>query len=86
MILVHILEHYILPIIATVIFVWVLFESVYPPIFPITEAVTVSVGYLAFAIFYAVRTIKLKPEVARRAGRSVNLVEEENLAEQQHKD
>jgi len=81
---VHIAEHYLLPIIATVIFVWVLFESVYPPIFPITEAVIASVGYLAFAIYYAVRTVKLKPDVARRAGKSVNLVEEEKLAEQQH--
>jgi len=83
-VVVHIAEHYLLPIIATVIFVWVLFESVYPPIFPITEAVIASVGYLAFAIYYAVRTVKLKPDVARRAGKSVNLVEEEKLAEQQH--
>ena len=73
-----------LPIIATIVFVWVLYESLYPPIFPITEAVIASIGYLAFAIYYAMRTVKLKPEVAKRAGKSVNLVEEEKLAEQQH--
>ena len=28
---IHITEHYVLPIIATIIFVWVLFESLYPP-------------------------------------------------------
>jgi amino acid transporter len=83
-IFVHIVEHYVLPIIATIVFVWVLYESLYPPIFPITEAVIASIGYLAFAIYYAMRTVKLKPEVAKRAGKSVNLVEEEKLAEQQH--
>jgi len=83
-IFIHITEHYVLPIIATIIFVWVLFESLYPPVFPISEAVMASFGYLIFAIFYAVRTVKLKPDVAARAGKSVNIVEEEKLAEQLH--
>ena len=78
-IFVHIAEHYVLPITATVIFAWVLYESIVPPVFPISEAVLASFGYLAFALLYAVRTVKLKPDVAARAGRSVNLVEEEKL-------
>ena len=78
--LIHITEHYILPILATAVFVFVLYESVIPPIFPITEAIAASVIYLAFAIYYAIRIKITKPEVARRAGRSVNLVEEEKLA------
>ena len=78
-IFVHITEHYVLPITATVIFAWVLYESIVPPVFPISEAVLASFGYLAFALLYAVRTVKLKPDVAARAGKSVNLVEEEKL-------
>jgi amino acid transporter len=78
--LIHITEHYVLPILATAVFIFVLYESVIPPIFPITEAIAASVIYLAFAIYYAIRIKITKPEVARRAGRSVNLVEEEKLA------
>jgi len=84
-IVVHITEHYVLPIIATVIFLWVLYESIIPPVFPITEAVIGASAYLVFAIFYAIRTVKLKPEVAARAGKSVNLVEEEKLVELEKK-
>ena len=80
-IVVHITEHYVLPIIATGIFIWVLFESIVPPVFPITEAVIGAIGYLIFAVYYAMRTVKLKPQVAARAGKSVNLVEEEKLDE-----
>lgn len=80
-IFVHISEHYVLPVIATVIFVWVLYESLYPPVFPITDAVVASIIYLVFALSYARRIVKHKPDVAKRAGRSVNLVEEEKLGE-----
>ena len=76
---IHIAEHYVLPVMATVIFAWVLYESIYPPVFPITDAVVAAIGYLFFAFYYARRTVKKKPDVARRAGRSVNLVEEEKL-------
>jgi amino acid transporter len=85
-IFIHITEHYLLPIIATIIFLWVLVESIVPPVFPITEAVVAALGYLIFAIFYAVRTVKNKPDVAARAGKSVNLVEEEKLAAEQQAD
>ena len=78
--LIHITEHYVLPILATAVFIFVLYESVIPPIFPITEAIAASVIYLAFAIYYAIRIKITKPEVARRAGKSMNLVEEEKLA------
>ncbi|MCL4314265.1 MAG: APC family permease [Candidatus Thermoplasmatota archaeon] len=76
----HITEHYVLPVIATAIFIFVLYESLIPPVFPITEAVIAAVMYLVFAVVFAVRTVKLKPDVAARAGKSVNLVEEEKLA------
>lgn len=80
-IFIHIAEHYFLPVLATVIFVWVLFESLYPPVFPITDAIIASIIYLLFAFAYARWIARNKPEVAARAGKSVNLVEEEKLAE-----
>ncbi len=78
---VHITEHYALPVVATVIFVYVLFESLYPPVFPITEAVIASIIYLIFALSYAVNIVIKKPDIAKRAGKYVNLVEEEKLNE-----
>ncbi|MCL4437924.1 MAG: APC family permease [Candidatus Thermoplasmatota archaeon] len=76
---IHVAEHYVLPVVATVIFAWVLYESIYPPVFPITEAVLAAIAYLIFALYYARMIVRKKPEVARRAGKSVNLVEEEKL-------
>ncbi len=75
----HITEHYVLPFIATAVFLFVLYESLIPPIFPISDAVVMSIIYLAFAIIYAMWIVKTKPDVARRAGKSVNIVEEEKL-------
>lgn len=75
----HITEHYVLPTIATGVFLFVLYESLIPPVFPISDAIIGSVIYLIFAISYARWIVKTKPEVARRAGKSVNLVEEEKL-------
>lgn len=75
---IHIIEHYVLPMVATVIFVFVLFESVYPPIYPITYAVIAIAIYLILSIIYALYIKYKKPEIARNAGKNVNLVDEEH--------
>ena len=76
----HPIEHYVLPGIATGVFIFVLYESLVPPIFPVTEAVLVSVLYTTFATLYAIWLKKRKPEVVKKAGITVNLVEEESNA------
>ncbi|MFG1545466.1 MAG: APC family permease [Thermoplasmataceae archaeon] len=80
--IIHPIEHYVLPLIATAIFIFVLYESVWPPVFPVTEAVIVAAVYLAFAISYAVLLKIRRPDLVKRAGKTVNIVEEEKLAEQ----
>jgi amino acid transporter len=80
--IIHPIEHYVLPLIATAIFIFVLYESVWPPVFPVTEAVIVAAVYLAFAMSYAVLLKIRRPDLVKRAGKTVNIVEEEKLAEQ----
>ncbi|SMD30340.1 APC family permease [Picrophilus oshimae] len=75
---VHGISHYVFPIIATIIFAFVLYESVVPPVFPITEALIVIALYTSFSIYYALRMKYKKPELMARAGKSVNLVDEEH--------
>ncbi|AWR99012.1 APC family permease [Metallosphaera hakonensis] len=75
--LLHPILHYILPVIATVVFAFVLYESVWPPQFPVTEAVITGSGLLIFSIIYTHWIKRNKPEAYRRAGLTVNIVEEE---------
>jgi amino acid transporter len=74
----HALEHYIFPILATIIFIFVLYESVVPPVYPITYAIEIIAIYLVFSGAYALYIKYKKPELAARAGKSVNLVDEEH--------
>jgi amino acid transporter len=76
--LIHILEHYIFPILATIIFVFVLYESVIPPVYPISEAILVIAIYTIFSVTYALLMKKRKPELMVNAGKTVNLLDEEH--------
>ncbi len=75
----HPIQHYLLPGIATAIFAFVLYESIIPPVFPVTEAVATGALYLAGVSVYAYWIKKTKPQVLKNAGRRVNIVEEELL-------
>jgi amino acid transporter len=77
--LLHPIEHYVLPAIATGIFAFVLYESVIPPVFPVTEAVATGALYLLGSSIYAFWIKKTRPQVLKTAGRRVNIVEEELL-------
>lgn len=76
---VHPLLHYFLPALATAIFAFVLVESIWPPQFPVTQAVIVGVALLAFSIGYTAWLSRSRPEAYRSAGVTVNIVEEERL-------
>ncbi len=75
----HPIEHYVLPSIATVIFIFVLYGSVVPPVYPITEAVIIIAIYVTFSIIYGLRLERIHPEITENAGKKVNMVEEERL-------
>ena len=77
--IIHIVEHYIFPSVATIIFIFVLYESVVPPVYPITYAILVIAIYTVFSIIYALYIKYRKPDLARKAGKSVNLVDEEHI-------
>jgi len=74
----HLMQHYAFPVIATIIFVFVLYESVVPPVYPITEAIAVIAAYTIFSIAYALYMKTHKPETMARAGKYVNIVDEEH--------
>jgi len=76
--LLHTIEHYVLPTIATIIFIFVLYESVVPPVYPITDAIIIIAAYTIFTVLYGFYIKYKKPEVAKRAGKNVNLVDEEH--------
>ncbi len=76
--LIHDISHYVFPIIATAIFAFVLYESIVPPVFPITEAVIVIAAYTIFSLYYALRMKYKRPDLMVKAGKSVNLVDEEH--------
>lgn len=76
--IIHITEHYMLPSIATIVFVFVLYESVVPPVYPITDAIIIIAMYTVFSAIYAVYTRYKKPKIAEMAGKNVNLVDEEH--------
>ncbi|MGC8608874.1 MAG: APC family permease [Thermoplasmata archaeon] len=75
----HPIEHYVLPVIATGIFIFVLYESIIPPVFPITQAVEAIFVYIIFMIVYIVFLSRRNPDAVRNAGRKVNLIAEEEL-------
>ncbi|MCY0860597.1 MAG: APC family permease [Sulfolobaceae archaeon] len=73
----HPIQHYVFPTIATGIFAYVLYTSIWPPVFPYTQAVIASVVYLAFTIAYSLWVWKKKPQIRNKIGKTVNIVEEE---------
>ncbi|MCH1771169.1 MULTISPECIES: APC family permease [Metallosphaera] len=75
----HPVMHYLLPAVATAIFAFVLYESIWPPVFPVTQAVIVGVAFLVFSIFYTLRIKRNNPKAYKNAGITVNIVEEEKL-------
>ncbi|MCL4345130.1 MAG: APC family permease [Candidatus Thermoplasmatota archaeon] len=75
----HDILHYLFPGIATLIFIFVLYESVAGFVYPIAEAIIVVALYAVFSFIYALRMKKIKPELMARAGKSVNLVDEEHI-------
>ena len=82
----HDVGHYVFPSIATLIFIFVLYESVSGFVYPIAEAVMTVTAYTIFSFSYAFRMIKLRPDLMARAGKSVNLVDEEHIhAEKLHR-
>jgi amino acid transporter len=74
----HGVSHYGFPILATIIFIFVLYESVVSFVYPVGEAVLAIAIYTVFCIYYALRMKSKKPELMARAGKSVNLVDEEH--------
>jgi len=74
--LLHPVEHYALPAIATGVFIFVLYESIIPPVFPITEAVASIALYIVLMGIYIYRLGRRKPEAIMKAGRTVNMVPE----------
>lgn len=73
----HPIQHYVLPAIATVVFGYVLYASIWPPVFPVTQAVVATFLYIIVMSLYTLKLWKDKPEVLRNAARRVNIVEEE---------
>ncbi|BCS92491.1 APC family permease [Metallosphaera javensis (ex Sakai et al. 2022)] len=79
--LLHPIMHYVLPAIATGVFAFVLYESIWPPVFPVTQAVIVGVAFLLFSVFYTLRIKRTNPNAYKNAGITVNIVEEEKIHE-----
>ncbi len=75
----HPIEHYILPSTATAIFIFVLYESIVPPVFPITQAVEATAVYVVLMTVYIIFLSKRNPDVVKHAGRRVNIISEEEL-------
>ncbi|MUM64241.1 amino acid permease [Acidianus infernus] len=75
--IIHPFLHYILPAIATIIFAFVLYKSIWPPEFPVTQAVITGASVLIFSIIYTAWIRVKRPETYRIAGKTVNIVEEE---------
>ncbi len=73
----HPIQHYVFPTIATGIFAFVLYTSIWPPVFPYTQAVIATIAYLTFSIAYALWIWNKKPEIRNKVGKTVNIVEEE---------
>ena len=78
--IIHPVEHYIFPSIATVIFIFVLYESVVPPVYPITDGIIIIALYSFFAAGYSLYLKKTKPDKVKNAGMTVNLAAEEKLS------
>ncbi|MFG1519671.1 MAG: APC family permease [Thermoplasmataceae archaeon] len=77
--LTHPIIHYVLPIVATLIFVFVLYESIVPPAFPITQAVAAIAIFIILIGIYITWLARKHPDYILNAGRTVNLIAEEEL-------
>ncbi|QKR00901.1 APC family permease [Metallosphaera tengchongensis] len=82
----HPIQHYVLPTVATLIFAFVLYESVYPPVFPVTQAVITGFAFLAFSVLYTIWIAKKRPHIMNKVGTRINLVREEQLEGNTKKD
>lgn len=76
--IIHVVEHYVFPTVATIVFIFVLYESIIPPVYPITEAIAIVAIYSIFSAVYAIYMKITRPEIMKRAGKNVNLVDEEH--------
>lgn len=76
--IIHPIEHYFMPGLATLIFLFVLYESIVPPIFPIFEASAVSIIYILVIITYIIYLKKYKKDIIAKVNVTVNIVEEEH--------
>ncbi|MHB8282795.1 MAG: APC family permease, partial [bacterium] len=59
------------------IFMFVLYESVIPPLFPIFQASVASIIFICIVIIYIMYLKKYKKETLAKVSVTVNLVEEE---------
>lgn len=75
--LLHPLQHYVLPAIATGIFIYVLYASIWPPVYPVTQAVIFTFVYIGIMLAYTLNVWKKRPDILKKAGTRVNIVEEE---------
>jgi len=75
----HPIEHYVLPAVATAVFIFVLYESIVPPVFPITQAVAAVAVYIVFMTVYIIWLSRKHPDIVKAAGRRVNLITEEEI-------
>ena len=69
----HVLQHYAAPVVATGILGYALVASIWPPVFPETPAAIASLTYLAAAIGYGIYLKLYKPHLLTQAGKRVNL-------------
>ncbi|WP_338598403.1 APC family permease [Sulfolobus tengchongensis] len=71
--LLHTIQHYGFPAIATGILGYALYASIWPPVFPETPAAIASIVYLVASIGYGIYLKLYKPNELTKAGKSVNL-------------
>jgi amino acid transporter len=69
----HTLQHYVAPLVATGILGYALYASIWPPVFPETQTAITSIVHLVFAVGYALYLRFYKPHVLTQAGKKVNL-------------
>jgi amino acid transporter len=75
--IIHPIEHYVMPGLATLIFMFVLYESVIPPLFPIFQASVVSILFICIIIIYIMYLKKYRKEILAKVSITVNLIGEE---------
>ncbi len=75
--IVHPILHYVMPGLATIIFLFVLYESVVPPLFPIFQASLASLLYIFLVIIYIIYLKNYRKETLAKVRVTVNLIAED---------